>query len=117
MTQEQEEESPMKLPADTRTRVYELTYLIPTSYSETERQAVDEAVQKTLKRYKAEVKETADWGKRDMAYKIRHGSQAHAQAYYSHVVFEVVSENVQAIEKDIYLQNEIMRHLLVVVEE
>jgi small subunit ribosomal protein S6 len=107
----------MKIPADKTTRSYELTYLVPPTYSESERSSINDAVTKVLDKYQVEVQNTEDWGKRELAYSIRHGSQAQDEAYYTHIVFVADPDNVQELEKEIYLIDEIMRHLLVVAEE
>lgn len=107
----------MNISADQQTRLYELTYLIPTSYTDSERTEIAESVQKLLEKHDVSLQETEDWGKRQLAYQIRHGSQAQDEAYYTHLRLEADPANIQAFEKELYLVDEVMRHLLVVAAE
>jgi small subunit ribosomal protein S6 len=104
----------MKIPKDTQSRSYELTYLIPDSLTETERQVVDEEVEGLIKKVKAEIKETQDWGKKRLAYKIRHRNKYYTQAYYSHRVIVLKDpEKAPELDREIQLHTQVMRHLLV----
>lgn len=106
----------MAASANLEARSYELTYLVPTSFTDSEASKIAEEVTKLVTRHKGQVTNVSSWGKKKMAYRIKHGSSYHAEAYYTHVEFSMPAEEVQAFEKNIYLQANIVRHLLVVAE-
>jgi small subunit ribosomal protein S6 len=98
-------------------RAYELTYLIPGSYTDSEASKVEEAVNDLYKRYGAADIKTEKWGKKKMAYRIKKGGVNHQEAYYLHTKFNLASDKTQAFEMDVYLQPQVIRHLLVLAEE
>jgi small subunit ribosomal protein S6 len=107
----------MKLVTTARSRSYELTYLVPATYTETERQAVDQDIKALLTKHSATLGEVQDWGRRPLAYAIRYRSANQSEAYYTHLTFTADPAHAQALEKDIYLHDRIMRHLLVLAAE
>ena len=107
----------MKLVKDLSVRTYELTYLVPVSFSETEVTSLKDKMVQLIARYKGKLITAEDWGKKNLAYRIRHKSQHQSQAYYTHLVLEMTSDKAVAFEKEVYLENSIMRHLLVKVED
>ncbi len=106
----------MAVPANLEARSYELTYLVPTSFTDSEASKIADEVTKLVTRHKGQVTKSDSWGKKKMAYRIKHGSSYHAEAYYTHLEFSMPSTEAQAFEKNIYLQPNIVRHLLVVAE-
>ncbi|HYD34631.1 MAG TPA: 30S ribosomal protein S6 [Vitreimonas sp.] len=107
----------MKLVKDEVVRKYELTYLLPAVYTDAEMSKISEGVVTSLKKHKAEVVKNEPWGKKKLAYRLKHGGKMHTEAHYFHVVFNLPSLKAPELERDVYLQTEIMRHLLVVAEE
>jgi small subunit ribosomal protein S6 len=97
-------------------RSYFLTYLLPETLTETEVATHKKTITDLVTRHKGSVVKVEDWGKQRMAYKIRHGSKWHLEAYYVHFTLSLEPAQVIAFERDIYLQTQIMRHLLVVAE-
>jgi len=107
----------MKLPAKHTTRRYELTYLLPVSYTETELKGLREGVQELLTKFHATVETTEDWGKRRLAYAIKHKQKAHTEAFYVHIVFTADPSVIPSLDGELKLNETIMRYLLVVVDE
>jgi small subunit ribosomal protein S6 len=106
----------MKIIADPQTRQYELTYLVPSNFSETERKSVDDSVVALVKKHKGEVVSSEDWGKKQLAYTIDQHGKKFTQAYYTHTVVSFDPKNTQAFEKGLYLEERVIRHLVVVAE-
>lgn len=107
----------MQIPADKRVRQYELTYLVPASLTSDEASQVSDAVAKLIKKHKGTVESTDEWGKRELAYTIQDSGKRYDEATYTHMVIEFETLKAQAFEKDLYLNNSIIRHLFVVAEE
>jgi small subunit ribosomal protein S6 len=97
-------------------REYELTYLMPVGFTDSELSKLNDELAVLLKKHKATVKENQSWGKKKLAYRLRHHNQLHTEANYFHVTFSANSQSVQELEKNLYLHPQIMRHLLVVAE-
>lgn len=107
----------MNLAKPDRSRQYELTYLLPVSLTAAETKAAHEQVESLVKKHKGTVVSKQDWGKKQMAYRIKRAGTKHAEALYTHAVLEFDTSIVPTFEKDIYLMETIIRHLLVVAGE
>jgi small subunit ribosomal protein S6 len=101
---------------DAITRVYELTYLLPVGYTDSELSKLKAAVEAVLAKYKATISTTEDWGKKKLAYAIKHANKFHTEAVYVHHVFSADPSQVQAVEREMFLQPQVIRHLLVISE-
>lgn len=106
----------MKLVKDKRVRQYELTFLLPVSLTSDEARGVQDAVSSLVKKYKGSIVATEEWGKKTLAYAIRHTGKRQAEANYHHVLIEFPAESVTAFEQEFKLQPLVLRHLLVVAE-
>lgn len=98
-------------------RQYFLTYLLPPSYTDSELNTFKDGVAKLVTKHKGTVVNTEEWGKRRTAYKIRHAGKWQTEAVYVHLTIEVDPAQVVALEKDVYLNPNIMRHLLVLTDK
>ncbi len=107
----------MKLVKDASVRTYELTYLAPASLSESEVSTLKDKMVQLVARFKGKLVSAEDWGKKNLAYRLRHKSQHQTQAHYTHLVLEMTSNQAVAFEKEVYLENSIMRHLFVKVDD
>lgn len=107
----------MKLVKDVSVRTYELTYLVPASVTETEVSTLKDKITQLIARYKGKLIVAEDWGKKNLAYRIRHKSQHQTQAHYTHLSLEMAADQAVAFEKEIYLENSIMRHLFAKIED
>lgn len=106
----------MQIPQDKRVRQYELTYLVPASLTTDEVNQVDAAVEKLVKKHKGSVISKEDWGKRTLAYTIHTAGKHHTEAVYKFLVVEFETSNTVAFEKDIFLNQSIIRHLMIIAQ-
>lgn len=107
----------MELVKDKRVRKYELTYLLPEALSSSEVAKAKEAIESLLKKHKVTIVSQEDWGKKYLAYPIKYKSQKQYEAYYTHVSLEAEASTMPKFENDLYLQQEIIRHLVVLAED
>ena len=106
----------MRVIQPAKIRQYELTYLIPGSFSKSEVSRVSEEVKKLLKKHSIKVLSEDDWGKRDLAYPIKYQSKKNYEAFYTHLGLEADAENIGEFEKGLRLIQEIIRQLIVLAE-
>lgn len=106
----------MQIPADKRVRQYELTYLVPANLTSDESKQIQDAVEKLVKKHKGSVQSKEDWGKKPLAYTIQHSGKRYTEAVYTFMVLEFDTSKAVAFEKDVYLNQSIIRHLFVVAE-
>jgi len=104
----------MKLVTETKTNVYELTYLVPAGYTDSELKKVQEDILALVKRYKGEVISETVWGKKPLAYSVRKAGKSYDEAYFVHLRLNLVTDKAPDFENGVYLHNSIVRHLLVV---
>jgi small subunit ribosomal protein S6 len=107
----------MKLIADKTVKKYEFTYLLPEFYTTAEIAKVVSEIEDLIKKHKGKVVSTEDWGKKSLSYKIKKHGKSHTEALYTHMILEFESKSVPKFERDVYLNERIMRHLLVVEEK
>ncbi len=98
-------------------RTYELTYLLAGSMTDAEATAVKSDVETLLKKFKASVVKAEDWGKKPLAYVLRHEGKKNVDAYYMHIVFSLEPAQAPELEHNIFLNNKIMRHLMLLSED
>jgi ribosomal protein S6 len=98
-------------------RTYELTYLLPGSLTDGEVAQVRTEVDGLLKKYKAADVKTEDWGRKPMAYLIRHEGKKQREAVYVHHRFSLSSDAAQNLDRDVRLSAKVMRHLLLVTDD
>ncbi|KUK79299.1 MAG: 30S ribosomal protein S6 [Microgenomates bacterium 39_7] len=106
----------MKIPAEKRVRTYELTYLVSPETTQEELTKIKARVTEIITNAKGEIKETEDWGKKEMAYTIKKAGKRFDQANYVHVVFEAEADQATIVKDNVNLEDEIIRYLLVVRE-
>src|SRR5258708_4425799 len=98
-------------------RSYELTFLVPGTYTDAELGQVKADVDQLLKKRKASNIEVIDWGKKQLSYTLTHEGKKHHDGYYTHIVFQMDTLEAPEFERDIFLQPKIMRHLMLIAEE
>lgn len=104
----------MKIIADVQPRTYEVTYLLPDSFTDAERSQIDEEIASTIqKKFKGQIESSEDWGKKRMAYAIKHNNASQTQAYYTHLLVELDPEQAPQLERALQLHAQVMRHLVV----
>ena len=104
----------MKLVSEIKTNVYELTYLVSAGFTDSEAKKVQEEIVALVKKYKGDVISETVWGKKPLAYSIRKTGKTHDEAYYVHLRLNLITKNAPEFENGIYLNNSVIRHLLVV---
>ena len=93
--------------------IYEILYIIPSRFSDTEIEAATKVVDAALAKHGATVQKTENLGKLKLAYPIkkeRHGT-------YILTYIEGEGENVAKIENELKLTDEVLRHTIVKREE
>lgn len=107
----------MKIPADVQPRTYEVTYLIPAGFTDSERSKVDDEIATMVqKKHQGKIVSTDDWGKKHLAYAIKHNNVPQQQAYYTHVIVEMNPDQAQSLERNLQLHDSLIRHLVVKTE-
>lgn len=107
----------MKLVTAAKTKMYELTYLVPASFTDSELAKAQESVQGLVKKHSGTIISSDAWGKKPLAYPIRKAGKTHTEAAYFHVKIEFTSTQAPLFERDVYLENEVLRHLFVEAEK
>lgn len=97
-------------------REYELTYLLPTTLTSSETTQVQEKIAQGIGKLGGSVVTSEDWGKRELAYAIRHSGSDRTEALYTHMVISLPAQNAQALERELQLNTQVMRHLLILAE-
>lgn len=97
-------------------RSYFVTYLLPVAYTEAELAGLKDGVLGLVAKHKGKVTTTDEWGKKKLAYKIKHAGKWQTEAHYVHLTVELEPDQVQALEQDLYLQPAVIRHLVVKAE-
>jgi small subunit ribosomal protein S6 len=93
--------------------IYEIMYIIPSKYSDSEIGGIQTKVQDLLKKHDAKIEKELNLGKIKFAYPIKrvtHGT-------YILLFVEVEGEKIQAIDAALRLEAEVLRHLIVKREE
>lgn len=106
----------MKILADTRTRQYELTYLLPVSYTDAELTKLADAIQTLVTKAGATEVTVEAWGRKRLAYKIKKAHTSHTEAQYYHLMFLAEPAKISALERQMFIHPQVLRHLLVVVD-
>jgi small subunit ribosomal protein S6 len=93
-------------------RLYELTFILPPTLAEDEVSAVQASVTGWITDGKGEVVKASHWGRRRLAYPI----QNYKEGYY--ILLEVNAEpgSLTDLERRMRLEANILRHLVVRVE-
>jgi ribosomal protein S6 len=101
---------------DTVQRTYELTYLLPGNLTDNEVAQARTEIEQLLKKYKAEVTKNEDWGRKQLAYTITHESKKQTEGIYTHMGISLVPSKAPELDHEMFLQNKVMRHLLLVTD-
>lgn len=107
----------MELVADKRVRTYELTYILPAALATSDVAQEKDAVEKLLKKHSVKIVSQDDWGKKSLAYPIKYSGEKQYEGFYTHMVLSADPAVMQEFEKDLYLQQSVIRHLIVVAAD
>ncbi len=94
-------------------RKYELMYIINASMDDAARQEVMENLKTIVEDGKGSVSEVTEMGMREFAYEINHMTKG----YYVLMYFEADVDTVVELERQMRLNNKIVRHMNVKLEE
>lgn len=103
-------------PADVRAREYELTYLLPTFYTDGEARKLQSSIEEMIGKFQGSDIKVEPWGKQRLAYSLRRGGKKHTEAVYTHLKFTLPSIQAPLLDAQVKLKPEILRYLLVVSE-
>jgi len=107
----------LNLQPDKRVRQYELTVLTPGDFTSTELKKVLDSIGNLVKKFGGKVEETNDWGKKELAYTIKKQGKRYQEAIYTFMIISLPANKAPELDKQILLNAEIMRHLLVVASD
>lgn len=94
-------------------RKYELMYIINASFDDAARQEVMENLKTIVENGKGTVSEVTEMGMREFAYEINHMKKG----YYVLMYFEADVDTVVELERQMRLNNKIVRHMNVKLDE
>ena len=93
-------------------RPYEIVYVISPDLADEERANKVERIKTLITEGGGEIEKVDDWGKRVLAYEIRH----HSEGHYGLAMFQLPPQAVQSIEERLNLDEEILRYQIVARE-
>ena len=99
---------------EVRVRQYELTFLLPTTADAVK---IGKSMEATVKKQGGSVISQEDWGKKQLAYTIKHSGERYSQANYFHWILEMPADKLKAFDKQLVLNATLLRYLLVLAEE
>ncbi len=91
-------------------REYEIVYVIRPDLSDEERSAKIEKIHSLVTENSGEIGKVEDWGKRVLAYEIRH----YTDGYYGLAEFRLPPESVRTVEERLNIDEELLRYQIVV---
>ena len=94
-------------------RSYELGFIIPSNIQESDTKSVIEAVQTWVKDLGGEVTNVDYWGRRRLAYPI----EDFREGYYVFFRMDYPTENLGELERNLKLSDQVIRHLVVRLDE
>lgn len=92
---------------------YELLYIICNKYTEDEIKPICESVNKLIEKYEGKVTYTEEWGKKKLAYPIKH----FGHGYYFLNEFDMPSRSVNGLNNELRLSSELLRHVIVSIKK
>lgn len=88
---------------------YELTIVLDGKSGSAKKKKIEEALGAVLKLFKGEIKESKDWGVKELAYKI---GKSETGAYFFYEL-ELEAKGVKALNDKLRTDGEILRFLLI----
>ena len=85
----------MKLVKNSSQRDYEVTYLLTGDLLDAEVAKIRKEITDLVTKLKGKVVEEQDWGRKLLAYKIRHLGTAHQEAIFTHLIVQLAPEKVR----------------------
>ncbi len=94
-------------------RRYELMLLLRPDLEDDKLQSAVEKVTRAIVNAGGSLSKVSPWGKRRLAYEIQH----HRDASYFLIHFDIDPSEVRGIERGLLISEEILRHLVIVLED
>jgi len=88
---------------------YELTLVVDGKGGPAKKKKITETLEKTLKIFKGAIKESREWGVKELAYKIGKSESG----LYLHFELELDGKGVKALNEKLRTDPEILRYLVV----
>ncbi len=88
---------------------YEILYILPPKYSETEIKEVNEKIISLLEKNKVKIKKNQPWGKKKLAYPIKH----YHYGYYFFVTFTADPSQIAPLTQQLNIEPEMVRFQIV----
>jgi small subunit ribosomal protein S6 len=96
------------------TRQYELVYLITPDASEQEITDLHAQIEQIVQRFHATLDKTDNWGRRKLAYEIKHHREA---VYVVETISSTSGDVMKEIDRRLRVIDQVIRHLVVRVDE
>ncbi len=96
------------------TRQYELVYLITPDASEQEIADLHSQVEQIVQRFHATLDKTENWGRRKLAYEIKHHREA---VYVVETISSASGDVMKELDRRLRVIDQVIRHLVVRVDE
>lgn len=90
-------------------REYEIVYVIRPDLSDEDRAAKVERIHSLIAENSGQLGKIEDWGKRVLAYEIKHCTDG----YYGLAQFQLAPEDVKLIEERLNIDEEILRYQII----
>jgi len=90
-------------------REYEIVYVIKPDLSDEERAEKIARIHSLITDHNGEIEDTDDWGKRVLAYEIKH----YSEGYYGLTKFRLPPESVAAVEERLNIDEDLLRYQIV----
>ncbi len=90
---------------------YEIMFIVPNQYTEDEAKTIISRVEKMLTDSEGKITYSEYWGKKKLAYEIKHN----AYGYYQLYQFDLNGKDLIKIDTDLRLSHEILRHQILKV--
>lgn len=94
-------------------RLYEATFIVNASLEDQDIDAVVSKVTAYIGNHGGEIQNMELWGKKRLAYPIN----KKFNGYYVHCNFEIAPENMSVIDRFMVLEDTIIRHLILLLDE
>lgn len=94
-------------------RDYELMYIVRPDVDEDGLRAAIDSVKAIIEGQSGEIHKTTNWGKRRLAYEVKHLRDGH----YVIVEMKLDGAKVAEVERALRIHDQVFRHLLVILEE
>lgn len=88
---------------------YEILFIVPNKFTEEEAKQIIANVDEVIIKFGGEISNREYWGKKKLAYEIKHN----AYGYYSLVEFDSEKGSILAIDQNLRLSTDILRHQIV----